>query len=183
MPDQDPHLTGSADRTEEFVRLLGQTRRYRFAYLMSLMNHRDNVEEVLQETDLVLWRKFDDFELGTNFTAWSCRVAFNQMRAWRQKQARSRLQFSDEFLSTVASELDTRTERYNQRLELLQACVNSLPDRQKSLIRQRYTDGDKIESIASRTGRSLDAIYRMLSRVRDSLRDCVTRKLEAGVNV
>lgn len=179
--DSDASITGPVDRTEEFVRLLGHTRRHRFAYLMSLMNDRNDVEEVLQETDLVLWRKFDDFELGTNFTAWSCRVAFNQMRAWRQKQHRSRLQFSNEFLDAVATHLDTQTERYDQRLETLRACVRSLPDRHQQLIQQRYTDGDKIESIAARTGRSLDAIYRMLSRIRDSLRDCVSRKMEAGL--
>ncbi|EKK00613.1 extracytoplasmic function alternative sigma factor [Rhodopirellula baltica SH28] len=180
-PEHDASITGPIDHTEEFVRLLGQTRRHRFAYLMSLMNDRNDVEEVLQETDLVLWRKFDDFEWGTNFTAWSCRVAFNQMRAWRQKQQRSRLQFSDEFLTAVATQLDTQTDRYDQRLENLRACVRSLPERHRQLIDQRYTDGEKIKSIATRTGRSLDAVYRMLSRIRDSLRDCVTRKMNAGV--
>ncbi|WDQ17815.1 sigma factor [Rhodopirellula sp. P2] len=128
-PEHNASITGPIDHTEEFVRLLGQTRRHRFAYLMSLMNDRNDVEEVLQETDLVLWRKFDDFEWGPNFTAWSCRVAFNQMRAWRQKQQRSRLQFSDEFLTAVATQLDTHTDRCDHRSRWLARLCGRHPQR------------------------------------------------------
>lgn len=170
----------SFDRTEEFVRLLGQTERYRFAYLMSLMNDRDAVDEVLQETNLVLWREFDRFELGTNFAAWSCRVAFNQMRAWRKKRQRSRLQFSDEFLEAVANELDRDAEVLDRKFEALQDCVCALPDHHRELIRVRYSEGESIDAIATSTQRSVDAVYRMLSRVRKSLHECVSGKMTAS---
>lgn len=50
------------------MRLLGQTQLYRFAYLMSLPNNREVTEELIQETNLVLWREFENSEPGTNFT-------------------------------------------------------------------------------------------------------------------
>lgn len=180
MTEKDPSPGKDVDRTEEFVRLLGQTQRYRFAYMMSLTNNREVTEELLQETNLVLWREFENFELGTNFTAWSCRVAFNQLRAWRKKQQRSRLKFSDEFLEAVAGELEAASDRSDERVHCLQGCVALLPEHHRQLIQYRYTAGESIETIAERTGKSLDSVYRMLSRIREKLRDCVSEKMTLG---
>lgn len=174
-PESEPR-----DRTEEFVRLLGQTERHRYAYLMSLLNDANLADEIGQETNLVLWREFDRFESGTNFTAWSCRVAFNQVRAWRKRQQRSRLQFSDEFLEAVADELERQTGDPQERFDALRSCVAALPEHHRELVQHRYTNGDSIESIAGRTNRTADSVYRMLSRVRCALRDCVSSKLMAG---
>lgn len=165
------------DRTEEFVSLLGQSQRFLYAYLMSLIHNREIVEEVMQETNLVLWREFENFETGTNFPAWSCRVAFNQVRAWRKKQQRSRLQFSDEFLQAVSDELETHADGFDERLDALSNCISELPDHHQELIRCRYMQEESIEQIAANTQRSTDAVYRMLSRIRNSLRTCVSAKM------
>ena len=63
-------------RIEEFVRLLGENQHRIFVYLMSMMRDRAAVEDVQQETNLVLWREFGSFEPDSNFAAWSFRVAF-----------------------------------------------------------------------------------------------------------
>ncbi|MFN7134755.1 MAG: guanylate kinase, partial [Myxococcales bacterium] len=56
-----------------------------------LRERKTDSEEVIQETNLVLWREFDRFQEGTNFAAWACRVALNQVLAWRKKRQRDRL--------------------------------------------------------------------------------------------
>ena len=33
-----------------------------------------DAEDVLQEANLVLWRKFDQYQEGTNFFAWACQI-------------------------------------------------------------------------------------------------------------
>ncbi len=82
---------------------------------MSLIQDRDLVEGIIQETNLVHWRKFCSFEIGTNFTAWSCRMAENQMRAWEKQQQGRRYSF-DDFSEVVASELDSHPELSEPRL-------------------------------------------------------------------
>src|SRR5262249_34859663 len=84
-----------AGRTELFIRLLGQSHRSLHLYVMSLVPNRNDAEDILQQTNLVLWREFHQFEPGTNFTAWACRVAFNQVLAWRKRRQRDRLVFSE----------------------------------------------------------------------------------------
>jgi RNA polymerase sigma-70 factor, ECF subfamily len=160
-------------RIEEFVRLLGENQHRIFVYLMSMMHDRVAVEDVQQETNLVLWREFESFEPNSNFAAWSCRVAFNQMRAWRKKQQRDRLVFSDSFLEAIAAEIDSQSSSIDRRLDALEKCMEKLPLHHRELIRNRYSTGSAIEEIANRMDRKPDAIYRLLSRVRCSLLECV----------
>ena len=162
-----------ANRIEEFVRLLGENQHRVFVYLMSMMHDRAAVEDVQQETNLILWRDYDSFEPNTNFAAWSCRVAFNQMRAWRKKQQRDRLVFSDAFIEALSSELDSRSQSIDSRLDALAKCLEKLPTHHRQLIQYRYNFGNAIEEIAERMNRRPDAIYRLLSRIRYSLLECV----------
>ena len=174
----DPTGSKKECRIEEFVRLLGENQHRIFVYLMSMMRDRAAVEDVQQETNLVLWREFESFEPNSNFAAWSCRVAFNQMRAWRKKQQRDRLVFSDSFLAALAAELDSQTSSFDRRLGALEKCLERLPDRHRELIRYRYNFGNAIDEIAVRMKRGPDAIYRLLSRVRCSLSECIKLTIE-----
>ncbi len=174
------HPTGSNkdSRIEEFVRLLGENQHRIFVYLMSMMRDRVAVEDVQQETNLVLWREFESFEPNSNFAAWSCRVAFNQMRAWRKKQQRDRLVFSDSFLEALAAEIDSQAGTFDRRLGALEKCLERLPEHHRELIRYRYNFGNAIDEIAERMNRGPDAVYRLLSRVRCSLSECIRGSLE-----
>ncbi|UUO08706.1 sigma-70 family RNA polymerase sigma factor [Blastopirellula sp. J2-11] len=164
-------------RASEFVQLLGSHQRQLVLYLTSLLHDRDAVDDVFQETMLVLWREFHSYEAGTNFTAWSCRVAYNQVRAWRKKQQRDRLQFSDEFLDAVNRELEMNADHLRRRDELLAHCLAKLPVHHRQLIQYRYSAGEAVTQIAEQTDRSIEAVYRLLSRIRRTLHECVNRQM------
>ena len=166
-------------RVDEFVRLLGQNQRRLFLYVLTLVPNHTDAEEVIQNANLVLWREFGKFESGTNFAAWACRIALNQVLAWRKKRQRDRLQFSDAFLEAVAAEVGD-AEAIDDRATALAHCVEKLPDAQRDLLRLRYTEGGSIESVAGRVNRTVEATYRALSRIRQTLYDCVTRELAQG---
>lgn len=167
----------SSARIEEFARLLGEVQRPLLVYLVGLLHDHNAADDVLQETNLVLWREFESFTPGTNFTAWACRIAFNRMRAWRKNQRRERLRFSDGFLDAVAEELDGRASDIAGRLAALEDCVRELPDHHRQLVRHRYLDRRSIDDIAARTARSADSVYRMLARIRSALVNCIHRKM------
>ena len=173
-----PPLPPDPARVEEFVRLLGQNQRRLFLYVRTLVPNPLDAEEVLQNTNLVLWREFGQFQAGTNFAAWACRVALNQVLAWRKKRQRDRLEFTDEFLVAVAREAEERADVLEDRCRALAGCLEKLPRDQRELIRLRYDEGGSIESVARQARRTVDATYRALSRIRHTLHDCVTRTLE-----
>ena len=115
----------------------------------------------------------------TNFTAWACKVAFHQVLAWRKKRQRDRLQFSDAFLEAVAEETGSAMDRLDERAQLLAGCIDQLPEPHRQLVRLRYSEGQEIDAIARRVEKSVDAVYRTLSRIRQSLYQCVNQKLAA----
>src|SRR3954451_19751426 len=116
-----------AERMDEFVLLLGQHQRRIFLYVLSLAPRWSDAEEIVQETNLVLWREFGTFQPGTNFAAWACRVALNQVLAWRKKRQRDRLQFSEAFLTAVADDTADRADALDERCRALAGCVEKLP--------------------------------------------------------
>jgi RNA polymerase sigma-70 factor (ECF subfamily) len=170
----------SSDRVDTFVRLLGQNQRRIFVFVMSMVPNLSDAEEIVQETNLVLWREFDAFRPGTNFAAWACRVALNQTLAWRKRRRRDRLEFSPAFLEAVASESTAEADRLEERSQALGRCIEKLPDRHRWLLRSRYGGGRGVVAIGQELGRSAEAVYRSLSRIRHTLHDCVTHALAQG---
>ena len=90
-PNREPSQGADDERVEAYVRLLGQKQRPITLYVLSLVPRWNDAEEIIQETNLVLWREFGRFELGTNFAAWACKVAFHQVLTWQKRQQRDRL--------------------------------------------------------------------------------------------
>jgi RNA polymerase sigma-70 factor (ECF subfamily) len=168
---------GDNERVDRFVRLLGQNQRRIFLYVMNLVPNWNEAEEIVQETNLLLWREFDRFQAGTNFAAWACKIAFHQVLGWRKRRQRERLSFSPAFLEAVAAEAADSAELLEERSRALSGCIERLPPHQRDLLRLRYSESRRIEAIAEQLGRTTDAVYRALSRIRQTLHDCVTRTL------
>jgi RNA polymerase sigma-70 factor (ECF subfamily) len=177
MPLPDPTDAVSPQRVDAFVRLLGQNQRRLFLYVMSLVPNWNDAEEIIQETNLVLWREFDQFTLGTNFAAWACKVAFHQVLAFRKRRQRERLEFSPAFLEAVAAETVEVADYLEERSQILAGCVGKLPEPHRDLLRLRYTEGLSVEAISQKLDRSVEAVYRALSRIRQTVHQCVSRTL------
>src|SRR3954471_19828293 len=103
------------DLAEHFVFLLARHERQLGAYVMTMVPHPQDADDILQEAKVVMWRNFEKFELGTNFGAWARKVAFHQVLAYRKRKHRDRLDFSEDFLRVVADEVESSTDHLEQR--------------------------------------------------------------------
>ncbi len=179
QPSSDDKQTSASnsDRTEEFLRLLSMHQRQIHNYAMTLVPSSSDVDDILQETNLVLWREFAKYQPGTNFKAWACRIAMNQALAWRKRRQRDRLQFSEEFLHAVAKDADAMSDELHDRSEMLESCIRRLPEHHQELIRLRYQNQRAVDTIARQVNRSVAAVYRLLGRIRHNLHECVSLKL------
>jgi DNA-directed RNA polymerase specialized sigma24 family protein len=72
--------------------------------------------------------------------------------------------------SGAAAELD-------ERHEALAGCLKKLAARDRELVLTRYEPGSGVAEAARRSGRSMDAAYKALNRLRKLLHDCVTNEL------
>ena len=73
------------ERGDEFIVHLTACQNRLYAYVFSLLPDRERRRDVLQETNLVLWRKSDQFMAGTDFGAWACKVAYFEVLAERRR--------------------------------------------------------------------------------------------------
>ncbi len=169
------------DKTELFVQLLTQYQLRVQLFILSLVPNRADAEEILQETNLVLWRKFDEFQPGSDFRVWAFQVAFNKVKSHFERLGRSRLRFSEKTLDRLAelaaSENSGNGGDSTELLELLKLCKEKLSEQDLELITRRYEPGATTASVAEQVGRSVAAVYKAVVRIRRALHDCIERAM------
>lgn len=170
----------SEDTTERFVRDLTRFTPRVYAYIRTLVPDRGEAEEILQETNVTLWRKLAEYETVANFPAWACGIARIEVLRLRSRRGKGRLVFGDAFLEAVDAASDRAAEVFDARRDQLARCVDRLADRDRDLVRRRYEDGTSVAGIASAVGRSTDAVYKALNRIHQSLFECVERAAAGG---
>jgi len=167
----------SLKHQKDLMLLKTQHQRRIFAYIHALVPSRSDAEDILQETSLVIVEKFHEFTPGTDFVAWAFQIAWWRVRAARQKFARAKVIFDDEVLESVAHTAAEMHTEVSERHEALARCLQKLPPRDRDLLLTRYEPGAGVEEAAHRSGRSVEAAYKALARLRKLLFDCVTHQL------
>ena len=141
---------------------------------LSLLGNRQHAQDVMQETNLLLWRKANQYQSGTNFPAWMMKVAYFQVLAYRRKLNRQAIFIADEdALANFAEEALEAKHFIEERRDLFRQCQSKLPERQRDLVRRRYTEGAAIKAVAEQIGSSVAATKQALFRARENLIRCV----------
>jgi RNA polymerase sigma-70 factor (ECF subfamily) len=161
----------------EFVSLLTGVQTTLYAYLLSLVPNRQQAEDLLQETNLTIWRKAEQFEAGTSFVAWSCKIAYFHVLAHRRRSGRERTMFSEELLDFLAERQAERAEAISHRGDALRRCIEQLPANQREMLDGRYGPGGSVARLAEQTGRPAGSISVSLFRIRTALLDCVRARM------
>ncbi|MDB6139491.1 MAG: sigE [Verrucomicrobiaceae bacterium] len=165
------------DRTQAFLELLTQHDRALGVYVYSLVQGGADADDILQQTKLILWRCFDQFEAGTNFLAWARKTAFHQILTYRRQTKRVHLPLSEETLQALHQEVERLGDMGDARRDALRACLAKLPPEHRQLVTLRYFEDLEIEQIAERIRTTVAAVYRALSRVRFALLGCVEKEM------
>ena len=146
------------------------------AFLRQLLPSWHDVDEVLQETSIVLWKKFDQFEQGTSFSAWASMVARFEVLKYRRKKSRDRHVFSDETLELLAEQCLDMEEKLKEQRQTLRTCFAKLEEKQRSLLIKSYSRDFTIKELAENQGKTPGSLYKVLDRLRVKLVKCVKDK-------
>jgi RNA polymerase sigma-70 factor (ECF subfamily) len=168
------------DKTD-FAERLARHQAQLFGYIYSLVRNVDDADDLFQQTSLVLWDKFDQFDPAKSFIAWACGVARFEVSNFVRHRGRSRLYFSDELcqmLIDAHEELDL--EDVERRRTALAACLKKLRPDDQGLVDACYERSARIPEVADRWGRSTQSIHNSLRRIRRTLFECMSRSLAEG---
>src|SRR5690606_34655280 len=130
----------------------------------TLIHNATDADEVYQSTCEVLWAKFNEFTVGSDFFAWSAAVARYEALAMRRRRGREAAIFSDRFYELIEEHAVEFVAASQPRHDALAECVAELAPRQRQLLELRYGGRASTKNIAHRLGRSTNAIYKSLQR-------------------
>lgn len=170
MPDQPPEPC-------EHERLIQSHQAQLRGYIFVICPNQSAMEDILQETNRVLWQKRDEFQAGTNFLAWARTIAQYQTLGFLKKhKSKSWLCFDSDLVQTLASETIDRDEARQSRSDALGECVRELPKNYADLIDMRYQMQMSLKEVSAKTGRPEGGLKQAFMRIRKMLRECVERK-------
>jgi RNA polymerase sigma-70 factor len=164
---------------EEFARVFSRNARRIYGFIMTLVFNHHDAEEVFQNTNVILWNKFADFEPGSNFFAWASRIAYYEVLSLMKQKRRART-ISDESLELLANEATAIAQSSSARFDALEECLGELAAADRELLQERYYREKPPKQIAAIQSRSVHSVYRSLSRIHNVLLNCMQRKMKAN---
>jgi len=165
---------------DRFITLLLANQSRVFRFLFTLVPRREDVEDLFQQTCLTLWQeraKFDP-EKGA-FASWACAIAQNHVRNFRRREATRLALLSEEVAELLLATREAGGRFSEECHQALQHCLNRLPPHQMALLEESYREGP-LNRTAAAAGRSANALYKSLRRIRAILHDCMLRVLAGG---
>jgi len=163
----------------EYLQLVTRHQAAICGYIRSLAPGLD-AEDILQETNIVLWEKAVDFEAGTNFKAFAFRIAYlKTLEALRARRREHWLQFDSELLEAISDQRVKAEAETPGRQHALRKCLENLSDSDRQLIHARYTERRTLREIAEGAERTEGALQQVFFRLRNALRVCIERTLAA----
>ena len=166
---------------QRFLSLFLRSEREIFRYVAALVPNVSDAEDIVQQTALALWEKFDAYDPAQPFTPWACRFALNKARQWIERRQRWQALLDHGLAEELAQRRQELQPEFERRLRHLEACLGKLPPDQRSLVEAYYYEHSDVESLAEGSGRTVAATYKMLQRIRQALQLCVERHAKPEV--
>ncbi len=148
-------------------------------FLLSILSDFSLVDDVVQETFLVVTAKADTFQRGTNFRAWAWTIARYKALQALEKMAPVKERFAPDVIEALCSHESSENWLHDSLLKYLNICIGELAPKAREAIQLRYQQAHRPPEIARLMGWTVDAVHVALSRARVVLRNCVERRLAA----
>jgi RNA polymerase sigma-70 factor (ECF subfamily) len=161
-----------------FAEFLRQDQSRLYGYIHSLVRDLNDADDLYQQTTLILWKKFDEFDRARSFFAWACGVARFEVANFLRARGRKRLYLSDDLnLQLIDAQADLTNAELEDRRDALVRCIDKLRQRDRELLTECYGDDAGVHQAADRRGRSPQSVYNSLRRIRRVLFECIARTL------
>ena len=168
-------------RTLEFLKLFVRHQQEIYAYILTLVPHLHDADDLFQDGMTVMWKKFGQFQPGTNFAAWGIQIMRFQILDYRRNLARNKqVLVEDSLFEVLIDHLPTIQDEAAARIEALRKCLALLDNRSKRIIKMRYERNISVEKIASYLKLSRRHVYHILGQINSVLLRCMRKTLAEG---
>ncbi len=177
MVNPSDTLSSSDDRGQQFMKLYMGVQRRLYSFVLSMVPSPVDADDIVQETVSVMWTKFDEFEIGTDFAAWALCIARYQIMNYRKRKITTQKRFSNQTIESIQAVVEAGSEQDDERRELLRRCLKKLKDNERKILYFRYEVGSTLRIVAERMGLNINTAYSALSRIHVLLLKCIRKNM------
>jgi RNA polymerase sigma-70 factor (ECF subfamily) len=166
-------------RNDRFVELFSFNHSRIMSFIYTLVPNVSDAEDIMQETAKVLWEKFDEFEVGTNFVSWAVTIAKYQVLSYRRRY-NTKVPLNSTLIETLSEESKVPLPGDHARIDALRNCLTKLNEKDQKLIQCRFEKRMTAKTLSKQIGVAMNTIYRNESRILELLMNCVRNHLGIG---
>jgi len=164
------------DAHTHFVSLFVRHQQELHRYILTLLPNPTAAEDVLQDTAMAIWEKFDEYDESAPFMPWAIKFAYYKVLSFRKTERKHR-HLDDDVLALIAHEQPDGETMRAQRLAL-NHCLEQLSAHERKLVEYRYERKESISSLADMMQCSANVLYKALGRIRRTLIKCVKHRVK-----
>ena len=155
------------------------------AALVGLCPPGIDADEIAHVTFIEAYRHLERYRSGSNFFAWLCAIARNQLLAEGKRllrQSRNQQGYLEHALTQrLLAVAEAQEELSDLRLRFLNECVALLSPAAQSLLEARYQQKCSIDTMAKILSKTVSAVSVQLFTIRQKLRECLEKKWRSHV--
>lgn len=167
---------------EAYVQALTANQGRLRGYILASLGNYADAADVLQRTNLVLWKKASEFRQGSDFLPWGLTIARYEVLTFLRDGQRDRHVYSTAVAEMMLDSAESAASEATDRQAALRKCLDKVPRRNRELLWQRYSEDMSIRQIAAQENRSEDSIKSLFLRIRKGLERCVEMSLNLNAD-
>lgn len=170
--------------TKAFVELVNRYKDLVFTLAIRMLKHREEAEEVSQDTFIKAYKSLAKFKGDSKFSTWIYKVAYNTCldRIKKNKRQFNEVaidEFTERHIKTIDNALDTMEKDEQQKT--IQECLQLLPSEDSFLLTLFYFEDLSLDDMSKIVGIESNTIKVKLFRSRKKLATILKQKLEPEI--
>jgi RNA polymerase sigma factor (sigma-70 family) len=167
-----------------FATLVDRYKSMVYTLALKMVTNREVAEEIAQDTFIKVYSSLSKFKGDSKFSTWIYKITYNTCLDSLKKSKREKTttyieDFSEHQIKEIESVLDTIDEK--ERNQVIQNCLEQLPNDESFLITLYYFDGQSIDEISKVMNASASNIKVKLFRTRKKLASILKSRLEPEI--
>ncbi len=162
--------------SERFTREWTRTQPVVASYIGAVVRDFNSAEDLLQEVAVVLLKRFNEYDPARSFTGWALGIARHKIHE-SQRGANDCLIGDPDVLDALSQAHEELSPEFERRAAALRECLALIKGRALTLLNLRYDKSLKPQAIALEMGMNAGAVRVMLSRTRQTLHDCIQKRV------
>ena len=167
----------------EFMRLFVTHEPALRAFARSILPDWNSVDDALQEASVTMWEKLSQLRNEDGFLPWAKVILRFKCLSTVAAMRRDRHVLSDEVLELLADEAEAmKSEDVAHVRRALNECLTQFSTSHQELLLDPYAGDGQVKKLAEQGRKTVNALYKLLGRLREKLAACVSGQLGPEVS-